>query len=175
MEPAEASIRAFLTRARLSTYLAPKASMIRAMSFRVFAYSEDVDGPCYMDTYYAAEDDRTLRGVETVLSNKMQVHLRIRYTGGLETVDGAPLSAKDVFNGILRPCRTAALADGRLSDEGAVQGFPFRYVWQRSANTECETISIRTRGSWSVVHRVTFIEDIRQRSSRDGDAFHAKQ
>ena len=175
MGPAEATTRAFLTRARLSTYLAPKASMIRVMSLRVFAFSEDVEGPFYMDTYYASEDDRTLRGIETVLSKGMQVHLRISYTGGFETVAGVSLSAKDVFNEILIPCRTAALADGRLFDEGTVQGFPFRYVWQQSASTECETISIRTRGSWSVAHKITFIEDTWHRSNHDVDAFPAEQ
>ncbi|UCE59277.1 MAG: hypothetical protein JSU63_17765 [Phycisphaerales bacterium] len=175
MEPAEASIREFLTRARLNTYLAPEASMIRVKCFSVFAYSEDADGPFYTDMYYASDDDRTLRGVETVLSNEMQVHLRISYTGGFEAVVGLPLSAKDIFNRILLPCRTAALADRRLFHEGVLQGFPYRYEWQQSANTECETISISTGGSWSVVHKITFVEETPLGASGDGDAFHAKQ
>lgn len=149
----------FLASARLATYIAEKPSKLRIGPFRVLGHFDAALDLVYTDTYYASDDDTVLRGTEFVLRPGSPGGLRINYSGGFQPTNGCPLSAREVLDQILKPCRRDALSGSRKEQEGQIGDNKYRYRWTVMGSVEQEVITAWFDGQWSTVHQIIFKED----------------
>jgi hypothetical protein len=152
-------LRTFLTRARLATYVAEQPKDLRVGQVRVLGHFAPALGLVYIDTYYASDDDSVLRGTECVIRPGLTGGLRINYSGGFRPAKGLPLTAGQVFDNILKPCRRNALSESRNEQQGEVNGTRYRYCWTRMGSVEREKIAAWIDGRWVTVHEVIFEEE----------------
>jgi len=141
---------------RLGGYVSTASAKLRVGSFRVLASSTDLDGLLYVDVYQPSDDDTHLVGREFLISPRMRILKSVKYRGGFRPSSKTSLSPREVFNEILKPCRSKYFSDGQSVQECEVRGYKCRYTYQVSQDDEHEVIALQTENGWETLHELRF-------------------
>jgi hypothetical protein len=145
-----------LAQGRLGGYLSGSCPKLRIDSYRVLAFGNDLDGLLYLDVYHASADDTQLVGMEFLISPSMDILRSVSYSGGFRPPSKATITAREVFNEILKPCRSRYLLQRESSQECDFRGHRCRYTYEMTPNEEREVIALKTGHGWETIHEVRF-------------------
>ena len=155
-KPSSKRLETLFTKGRLGGYLSRSCPRLRIDSFRVLACANNLDGFLYLDVYKASANDTQLVGREFLISPSMQILKSVSYIGGFRIPEKTTITAREIFNNVLKPCRYRYLSLGKRLQECKVRGQRFRYTYQVTQNNEHEVIALKNDDGWETVHEIRF-------------------
>jgi len=154
--PTNRDIDQLFTGARLSAYLSGTCPDLRIDSYTILGCGKNLDGFLYLDIYHAIADDTCLVGMEFLISPTMDILKHVSYAGGYRPPAKAAITPRDIFDGVLKPCRTQYLSAGKSYHELSLHGYRYRYTYETTPTDDHEVISLWVDNSWEVIHEVRF-------------------
>jgi hypothetical protein len=112
--------------------------------------------PADLVVYHASADDTRLVGREFLFSPDMHILRQVSYVGGFRPPSEGNITAREVFDEILKPCRSRYLLLRKSSQECDFRGLRCRYTYETKPNEECEVIALETGRGWETIHEVSF-------------------